>query len=498
MSRLQNAPYKWLVAAAFVSGLFMDLLDSTIVNVALPRLGQQFRAGNTTLEWVITGYLLSLAVWIPASGWIGDRIGTKKTFLFALAMFTSCSALCGLAQNIDQLILFRILQGVGGGMLTPVGTAMLFRAFPPAERARAATILMLPTITAPALGPVLGGWLVTDVTWRAIFWVNLPIGALGFLFALLFLREHREATAGRFDLWGFLLSGGGLALVLYALSRGPDDGWRAINVLVSGVGGLTLFALLVAVELRSREPMLDLRLFADRMFRNANLAFFMVMGSLFPFILILTLLLQELRGLSALQAGLVALPFPLGTILIIPLVGRLYPAVGPRRLIALGLLGAAATSLLFLGVGLQTGLWQVGGILFLRGLAFGFCIIPVQAASYATIGPRDMGRASSLFSTGRQVAASVGVAALITVLTTRTQTHVAAALRSAVPAARAAATQHGGLLAFHDAFAATALIALVGAALALLIHDDDAAGTMRRAPALAVEADAAALPDAAA
>src|SRR5579875_994653 len=207
--RLATLPYKWLVAAAFVTGLFMDLMDSTIVNVALPRLGQQFHAGNTTLEWVVTGYLLSLAVWIPASGWIGDRFGTKKTFLFALAMFTVCSALCGLAQSMEQLIVFRILQGVGGGMMTPVGTAMLFRAFPPNERARAATILMVPTITAPALGPVLGGWLVTDVTWRAIFFVNLPIGVLGFLFALAFLREHREPAAGRLDLLGFLLSGGG-------------------------------------------------------------------------------------------------------------------------------------------------------------------------------------------------------------------------------------------------------------------------------------------------
>jgi len=479
VSRLRNIPYKWLVATAFVAGLFMDLMDSTILNVALPRLGRQFQAGNTTLEWVVTGYLLSLAVWIPASGWIGDRIGTKKTFLFALAMFTTCSALCGFSQSIGQLILFRILQGVGGGMLTPVGTAMLFRAFPPAERSRAATILMVPTITAPALGPVVGGWLVTNVTWRAIFYVNLPIGLLGFLFALIFLKEHREESAGRFDRWGFLLSGGGLALVLYALSRGPADGWRAANVLGTGIGGLLLFALLVVVELRTREPMLDLRLFANRLFRSANLAFYMTMGSLFSFILLLTLLLQQLRGLSALQAGLVALPLPVGTMVIIPLVGRLYPVVGPRRLIATGLLGAAATSVLMLRVDLQTGLWWVRGILFVRGLGFGLCIIPLQAATYATIKPREMGRASSLFGTGRQVAATLSVAVLITVLTSRTQTHVEAAVRTAGAASRAA-TQHGTLLGFHDAFAVSALLALIGIGVALRIRDEDAAATMRR------------------
>jgi len=478
--RLHTVPYKWIVATAFVAGLFMDLMDATIVNVALPKLGQQFHAATTTLEWVVTGYLLSLAIWIPASGWIGDRFGTKKTFLFALAMFTASSALCGLAQNIDQLIVFRFLQGVGGGMLTPVGAAMLFRAFPPAERARASTILLVPTVTAPALGPVLGGWLVTAVSWRWIFYVNLPIGVLGFLFALRFLKEHREASAGRFDPWGFLLSGGGLALVLYALARGPEDGWRATNVLVTGVAGLLLFVLLVVVELRARAPMLDLRLFANRMFRNGNLAFYTAAGSLFAGVLLLTLFLQELRGRSALEAGLVALPLALGTMLIIPFVGRLYPVVGPRRLITAGMVGIAATSLLMLTVDLGTPLWWVGGILFLRGVAFGLCIIPVQAATYATTQPKDMGRATSLFSTGRQVGTSLAIGVLITVLSSRTQTHVAAAVHAAGATTRAVAVQHGALLGFHDAFAASALLALLGVAVALLIHDADAVATLRR------------------
>src|SRR5689334_11476194 len=190
----------------------MDLLDTTIINVALPTLGRKFDAGTTTLEWVVTGYLLSLAVWIPTSGWVGDRFGTKKTFMFALAMFTLGSALCGLAQSIEQLIAFRILQGVGGGMLTPVGMAMLFRAFPPQERASASAILAVPTLIAPMLGPILGGWLVDGPGWRWIFYINLPVGVAGFLAAALLLREHREERPGRFDPWGFLLSGGGLAL----------------------------------------------------------------------------------------------------------------------------------------------------------------------------------------------------------------------------------------------------------------------------------------------
>src|ERR1700682_2177204 len=240
--------YKWLVAIVCVCGMFMDIMDTTIVFVATPTLQRDFHTTTTSIEGVVLGYLLSLAIWIPASGWIGDRIGTKKVFLFALAMFTIASALCGQAHSLGELVTFRVLQGVGGGMLTPVGTAMLFRAFPPVERAKASTVLIIPTVLAPALGPIVGGWLVTDVSWRWIFYVNLPVGVVGFVLGALYLREHREETAGRFDLPGFLLSGAGLALVLYALSEGPEKGGRSASVLFSGIVGVVLFALLIVVE----------------------------------------------------------------------------------------------------------------------------------------------------------------------------------------------------------------------------------------------------------
>ncbi|HZY06268.1 MAG TPA: MFS transporter, partial [Ilumatobacteraceae bacterium] len=177
--------YKWIVAIVYVSALFLDILDTTIINVAIPSVGRELHTEGA--EWVVLGYTLSLAVWIPASGWLGDRFGTKRTFLFALAAFTAGSLLCGSAQTIGQLISFRVLQGVGGGMLTPVGLAMLFRAFPPAERARAATLIMVPALVAPALGPVLGGFIVTNVSWRWIFLVNVPIGLLALAFGWRFL-----------------------------------------------------------------------------------------------------------------------------------------------------------------------------------------------------------------------------------------------------------------------------------------------------------------------
>ena len=318
------------------------------------------------------------------------------------------------------------------------------------------------------------------MTWRAIFWINLPIGVLGFLFSLLFLREHTEPRAGSFDVRGFVLSGAGLALVLYALSRGPDDGWLAAKVLITGIGGIACFAALIFVELGAEAPMLDLRLFGDRLFRSANLASFMGMASLLGVFLLVTLFLQQLRGLSALQAGLAVLSFSIGTALSAPLVGRIYPRIGPRRLVALGMLGAAVTSALLLLIGLNTDLWWLRTIMFVRGVAYGAVFIPVQVATYATISSASTGRASSIFSTNRQIAQSIGVALAVTVLASRARGLVAAAVQHAAPAARGLAAQQATVHAYHDAYATTILLALLGAGFALLIHDEDAAATMKR------------------
>jgi EmrB/QacA subfamily drug resistance transporter len=475
--RLARIEYKWLVAVAFVAGMFMDIMDTTIVNVALPTLGNDFGVGDSALEWVVTGYLLSLAVWIPASGWIGDRFGTKKTFLFALVVFVTGSALCGAAWSMQSLIAFRVLQGVGGGMVTPVGTTMLFRAFSAPERAQASAVLTVPTAIAPALGPVLGGWLVDNASWRWIFYVNVPIGLATIVFALLFLREHTEPAAGRFDMWGFLCSGGGLALVLYALSEGPIYGWTSVPVLVSGIAGLVLFALLVVIELGRPDPMLHLRLFSDRMFRNGILAMFAAFGVLFGVLFLLPLFLQQLRGLSAFDAGLTTFPQALGMMLMVQVTGRLYAHVGPRRMLAIGLAGMCVTSALFLLVDLETNLWWIRGIMFLRGVSMSFALVAAQTATFSTIKSEETGRASSLFNTNRQVAASVGVAVLTTVLLEETAAHLAG-VTGAVASAQAQ------VLAFHDAFAASIVFGLLGIVFALLIHDEDAAASMQPAASI--------------
>lgn len=471
--RLRTLEYKKIVAIAFVFGVFMDILDTTIVNVAIPALQAEFGVTASRIEWVVTGYLCSLAVWIPASGWIGDKFGTKRTFLFALFMFTLASALCGAAWSSGSLIAFRIFQGVGGGMLTPVGTAMLFRAYPPNERARASAVLAIPTVLAPALGPVLGGVLVTHTSWRWIFLVNVPIGILGLAFSAKYLEEHKEPRSGGFDRWGFVLSGAGLALVLFALSEGPLKGWGSPEVLLTGAVGIVAFVLLVKVELRVPEPMLDLRLFGDRMFRQANIATMALAGSLLGLLFLLPQFLQNLRGLSAQQSGLATFPQALGVMTMARVVGRLYPKIGPRRLMLFGSLTNALVTVCFIFVGLGTSLWWVRLLMYARGLTMAFVMVPMQAASFVTIPPHKTGRASSLSSTNRQVGAALGVAVLATILVSRTE-----ALVDTSAPMNAAANIAARTTAFHQAMFASAVIGFIGVIAAWFVRDSDAANSM--------------------
>jgi EmrB/QacA subfamily drug resistance transporter len=463
--------YKYLVAAAFVFGLFMDILDTTIVNVALPVLGQDFNASTARLEWVVTGYLVSLALWIPASGWIGDRFGTKRTFLFATAMFILGSALCGAAWSVESLTFFRVLQGVGGGMLTPVGTAMLYRAFTPAERARASAILSIPTMTAPMLGPIVGGFLVTFVSWRWIFYLNLPVGLASLAFSWLVLKEHREPSAGRFDPFGFVLSGGGLASILYSLSEGAQYGWTTPVVLASAAVGVVCFALLVVVERRIPAPLLDLGLYASRLFRTANLVAFGFFGAQFGLVFLLPLFLQETRGLSALDSGLTTFPQAIAQILMVQVTSRVYWRLGARRCLITSSFGLTLTAALFLLVGLQTDLWWIRGLMLLRGSFMAFNMVAMQTAAFSAVRREQTGRASSLFSTMRQVAAALGVAIAATLLAS--QTNGAAGLGDA-------ARQQAGLLGFHLGVASLLFLGLFSLFFALRLPDSETLGTRRR------------------
>jgi EmrB/QacA subfamily drug resistance transporter len=421
---------------------------------------------------VVTGYLLSLAVFIPVSGWAGDRFGTKRTFMFALAVFTLGSTLCVSSRSIHALIAFRVFQGVGGGMLTPVGMAMLLRAFAPSERAQAGAVLAIPMVMGPASGPVLGGYLVEYWSWHWIFAINIPIGIVGLLVAGLLLREERQEKPGRLDVPGFVLASAGLATVMYALAEAGTRGLDDPRVLTVGMAGAAVLSVFAAVELRVEQPMVDLRLFRDKLFRTANTVAWVSFGGFAGALFLLPLLLQAEMGLSPLQSGLTTFPQAIGVAMMAQPAGRLYRYVGPRRMMTLGLIGATLATVAFLSIDLNTSQWWIRGIMLFRGWSFAFTMIPLQVAAFATIRSEDTGRATAIFNAGQQVAASFGVAILATALSNRFL-HYGATLGS--PATRSAA-----VLAFHDAFVpAIALGALGIVVAALLIDDKEAAGTMR-------------------
>ncbi|MBI3743619.1 MAG: multidrug efflux MFS transporter [Chloroflexi bacterium] len=452
--------YKWRVGIVFVFGNFMQLLDVTIVNVALPTFGKVFEADATQIEWVVTGYLLSLAVFIPVSGWAGDRFGMKRVFMLALALFTVGSLLCGLAWNIESLSVFRVLQGAGGGIMTPVGITMLFRAFPPEERARASSLLLIPSVLAPACGPLVGGALVQYLSWRWIFFVNLPFGVLGLLAAAKFLREERQPNPGRLDVPGLVLGGSGLAMAVYALSQAGSHGFGNRRVAILGLVGLLLLGMFAIAELRARQPMIDLRLLGNRLFRSANLVVMPISGGLNGTLFLFPIFLQSARGLDAFQSGLTTFPQAVGVVIGAPIVGHIYGRVGPRRLIFAGVTGLALLSAALVAVSLTASLWWVRLILFCMGLSGSMTMTPAQTAAFATIKREDQGRATAIFAAGRQVGGSIGVAIVATVLMNRLM-HYGAALGDPGTADSAMKAVHVAFIAGAGVFA-LALLALIG------------------------------------
>ena len=469
------------VSVVYVAALFMSIMDVTIVNVALPTIGREFGVTTTAVDVVVISYLVSLAVFIPASGWIGDRFGAKRTLLTAIVLFTAASALCGLAGSLSQLVIFRLLQGVGGGMLTPTGMAMLYRTFPPSDRIRLASILVTPTALAPAVGPVLGGLLVTSLSWRWVFYVNLPIGAIATIFGLLFVREQREARPGRFDLAGFLLAGLGLGSLMYGVSEGPVKGWHSPLIGLTIGAGVVLLVAMVIVELRVSEPMVNLRLFSDRLFRVCNQLIVVMMIAFFGLLFVVPLYYQDGRGLSALGSGLSTFPEALGVMVGAQVVSRLlYPTFGPRRVMAVGFVGVAASAAAMSLCGAHTSLWWMRLFMFTLGYWAPHVILSIQAAAFATITPSSTGRASSLFNANRQLSGAVGVAILSSVIA------------AVGPVSRAGDRLVPDLSAYHAAFLVASGIALIGAALALVtVHDEDASATRtgRRGAAQSASSD---------
>jgi EmrB/QacA subfamily drug resistance transporter len=425
--------YKWQVAFIAAIGLFMVVLDNSIVSVALPQMQQTFHTSIATITWVVTGYFLSQAAIIPVTGYLSDKVGMWRMFLLTLSGFLLGSVLCALAPTAPLLIIFRVVQGIGGGGLFPVAYAIVFRTFPPDERGPASAAIGAPVLLAPAFGPTIGGYLTTTFNWNAIFIINIPIGIAALAFALLLLRrypaaqrarEEASATARRLDVPGLTLATVGFTVFVFGISAASSRGWGDGLVEATLSGGAILLCLFVIVELRTKDPVIDIRLFLNYTFSIANVLTWVVAALLFGGMVLLPFFFENVQGLPPLVAGSFLIAQGVASAVGTVISGILYNRVGPRIIIALGFacmvvgtVGLTRLDTTTSGLSLQP--WLV-----IRGLGLGLSNIPLQTLALSVVSNKAMARASSLLNVTRQVAGAVGISVFTTYLSLQANVYV--------------------------------------------------------------------------
>lgn len=428
-----NLEYKWQVLICTVIGTFMTMLDSTIVNIALPKMAAVFAVSLDAVQLVVTSYMLALAVIIPATGYLSDTLGVKRLYLVTMALFTGGSLLCGLAWSNDSMVVFRVVQGLGGGMMGPLGMTMLYKAVPLKERNSVMGLYGLPLILAPVLGPTVGGYIVEYLDWRIIFTLNVPIGVFGILLGSALLRESDRISNLTFDWKGFVLSAIGFSTLLLGLSDGASDGWSDPKILgLLGTGVVALVAW-VWVELSVKDPLLELRLFTEPQFGVAMGVTFVLTIGLFGAQLLVPVFLQSYRGLGAAQAGLITMSQALAMLPIMPLAGRLVDRVGARALLLFGLPLVAFSNWQFASLTLETDDWTLRGMLALRGVCLGLVMMPSMTTALNAAPAHLLSRASSLTNVSRQVFGSFGAAIFVTILQSRMRYHQAILAQGVTP-----------------------------------------------------------------
>jgi EmrB/QacA subfamily drug resistance transporter len=407
----------WLVSSVVILGAIMSILDTTIVNVAIDRLSQDFQVSLSTIQWVSTGYLLALSTVIPVSGWAADRFGTKRLYLLSIGLFLIGSALSGAAWSAGSLIVFRIVQGLGGGMIMPTGMTILARAAGPQRMGRTMSIVGIPMLIGPAAGPIIGGWFVDDFSWRWIFYINIPIGLAALLLTVRLLPRDEPQPTDRLDGFGLVLLSLGLASFVYGLAEmSSTGGATSTNAIVPLLAGLALIAYFVRHALRHRNPLLDLRLFQRRSVAASGATTFLFAMGMFGVMLLLPLYHQTVRGQSALMTGVYLLPQGLGAALTMPFAGKLTDQIGPGRVVLVGLTLDVAGMVGYTQVSATTSYWYLEIALLLMGLGMGCTMMPAMSAAYQTISHAAAARATTALNIVQRVGASIGVAVLSVLL----------------------------------------------------------------------------------
>ena len=410
-------PHLLRLALVVVLGTIMSILDTTIVNVAIDTLAKDFKSPLATIQWVSTGYLLALSMVIPLTGWAVERFGAKRMWITSLVLFLVGSALSGAAWSAESLIAFRVLQGIGGGMIMPIGQSILAEAAGPQRMGRVMSLLGVPMLLGPILGPVLGGLIVDSLTWRWIFYVNVPIGIVAIILAARILPSHERAHEHHhLDAVGMLLLSPGLAALVYGLSEAGQG--SDLSVFLPIAIGVVLITAFTLHALRAKiAPLLEVRLFKDRAFAAAALTTFCFGAALYGAMLLLPLYYQVVRGESALNAGLLMAPQGIGAALVMPLAGKLTDRWGAGRIVPAGLVVALCGTFAYTQLGPHTSYDELAVSLFVRGVGFGGVMMPSMAAAYQTLSRPQVPRASTAINILQRVGGSVGTALVAVVLT---------------------------------------------------------------------------------
>jgi EmrB/QacA subfamily drug resistance transporter len=499
--------YRWQATIVLVLGLFMAVLDNTIVSVALPQIQKAFQTNYDAVTWVSTAYFLSQASIIAVTGYLSDRFGTKIVYLMALALFTIGSALCVFAPNEEFLIIFRVIQGLGGGAMMPTAFTLIYRLFSPTERGPVTSIIGVPIFLAPAFGPTIGGYLTTTFDWSAIFTINLPIGVIAFVLALFILHnrsQEREAagettsspTRQRMDIAGLVLSMLGFTTLVYGITEAGSRGWGDAMVLSFMAAGTVILVAFAIVELFfARDPVINLRLFAQYTFTISNVMMWVVTAVLFGSLFLLPFFFENVKGDSPLTTGLWLMGQGLATACGMIVSGRLYNRVGPRPLTFVGLilLGVGTYGLTRLDVSTTGGALQ--GWMILRGLGLGLTNTALQTVSLSAVSNKAMARASSLVNVMRMVFSAIGVAVLTTFLSQQAVSYATAAKTNGVAATcaatvgtqaealKACVTQHVTILGLNDTFLLVVAGCAICVLLSLVLGRDPAIEAVKRARA---------------
>jgi MFS transporter, DHA2 family, multidrug resistance protein len=416
----------WIVAVAVMFATFMEVLDTTVVNVSLPHIAGSLSASVDEAAWALTSYLVANAIILPMTGWIANYFGRKRTLIAAVFGFTAASFLCGLAPTLGMLIFFRVIQGATGGALQPLSQAVMLEAFPPQDRGKAMAFWGLGIVVAPMLGPVIGGWLTENYSWRWVFYINLPVGMASVIMTRLFIFDPpyiRRSNRG-IDYWGMGLLAVGIGALQVVLDKGQEEDWFASHLmLILAVVAVGAIAIFIVHEIRARDPVVHLRVFKNRTY-SAGVFLMTVLGFvLYGSMLLVPILLQTLLGYPAMEAGIAMAPRGLGSFLMMPVVGTVLGRFDPRKVLAVGLVGAAWTLYALSKLNLQAGYWDIFIPQFVQGAALALLFVPLTTATMDPIPKEEMGNATSMFNLMRNLGGSIGIASGTTFLFRRQQFH---------------------------------------------------------------------------